>query len=173
MVTLPLDPPSMPEEQVLLLPSENSQPCNVKSQPSLNLSLKSEFEPMETASEENVEEANEIMMGSNALTPTAHRFFPADVPVQFSTWPSIGAPFEEVNEGERSHHQVLKPIPVIPKEHVNVDELVRMSHLSMGETQAFPTFLETVRRALKAVGMPCKCSGSDLNSGKDGAIQVV
>ena len=170
----------MPEEQVLLTPSENSQPSNAKSQPSLNLSLKSEFEPMETASEENVEEANETVMGSNGLTPMAPGFFPAYVPVQFSIWSSIGAPFEEVNGGETSHHQVLKPIPVIPKEPVNVDELVGMSHLSIGETQVPDR--EPSPLSLKLLGEPSRQSafhanapvgGSDLNSGKNSAIQAV
>ncbi|XP_061359144.1 transcription factor MYBS3 [Gastrolobium bilobum] len=174
------DPPSVPEEQVLLPPSENSQPCSGKSQPSLNLSLKSEFEPMETTSQENVEEPNETMTGSNRLTPMAPGFFPAYIPVPFSIWPSIADPFGEVNGGETSHHQVLKPIPVIPKEPVNVDELVGMSHLSIGETQVLDR--EPSPLSLKLLGEPSRQSafhanapvgGSDLNSGKNSAIQAV
>ncbi|PNY10873.1 transcription factor MYB 1R1-like protein [Trifolium pratense] len=173
----------MPEEQVLLPPSENSQPCNGKSQPSLNLSLKSEYEPMETTSEENAEEGNETTMGSKGSTPMTHGFFPSYVPVPFSIWPSIGAPFEEVNGGEtshHSHHQVLKPIPVIPKEPVNVDELVGMSHLSIGEAQVHDR--EPSPLSLKLLGEPSRQSafhanapvgGSDLNGGKNSAIQAV
>jgi hypothetical protein len=174
----------MPEEQVLLPPSENSQPCNGKSQPSLNLTLKSEYEPMETTSEENTEEGNETTMGSKGLTPMTHGFFPSYVPVPFSIWPSIGAPFEEVNGGEtshHSHHQVLKPIPVIPKEPVNVDELVGMSHLSIGEAQVHDR--EPSPLSLKLLGEPSRQSAfhtnapvggnSDLNSGKNSAIQAV
>lgn len=177
------DPPSVPEEQVLLPPSENKQPCNGKSQPSLNLSLKSEFEPMEMESttQENVEDPNETTMASNGLTPMAPGFFPAYVPVPFSVWPSIGAPYEEVNRGgEMSHHQVHKPIPVVPKEPVNVDELVGMSNLSIGEAHALDR--EPSPLSLKLLGEPSRQSafhanapvgGSDLNGGKNSAIQAV
>ncbi|TKY48214.1 Transcription factor MYB1R1 [Spatholobus suberectus] len=175
------DPPSVPEEQVLLPPSENSQPCNGKSQPSLNLSLKSEFEPMETTSQENVEKTNETMMGSNGLTPMAPPgFFPTYFPVPFPIWPSTAAPFEEVKGGQTSHHQVHRPIPMIPKEPVNVDELVGMSHLSIGETQVRDR--EPSPLSLKLLGEPSRqsafhanapVSGSDLNSGKNSAIQAV
>ncbi|KAK7271940.1 hypothetical protein RJT34_28223 [Clitoria ternatea] len=151
------DPPSVPEEQVLLPPSENSQPCNGKSQPSLNLSLKSDFEPMETTSEENVEETKETMMGPNGATPMAHPgFFQAYLPVPYSLWPSSVAPLEEDNGGETSHHQVHKPIPVIPKEPVNVEQLVGLSDLSLGEKEVIgrePSLL-----SLKLLGDPSKQS---------------
>lgn len=173
------DPPSVPEEQVLLPPSENSQSCNGKSQPSLSLSLKSEFEPMETTTQENVEETNETMMGSNGPTRMApHGFFPAYLPVPFPIWPSSVAPLEEVKGGEISHHQVHRPIPV--KEAVNVDELVGMSHLSIGERQVQDR--EPSPLSLKLIGEPSRQSafhanapvgGSDLNSGKNNAIQAV
>ncbi|KAG5115297.1 hypothetical protein JHK84_041410 [Glycine max] len=176
------DQPSVPEEQVLLPPPENSQPCNEKSQPSLNLSLKSEFEPMETTSQENVQQTNEPMMGSNRLTPMApHGCFPAYLPVPFPVWPSTWVhPFEEVKGGETCHHQIHKPIPVIPKEPVNVDELVGMSHLSIGEAQVRDR--EPSPLSIKLLGEPSRQSAfhanvpvgsSDLNNGKDNAIQAV
>ncbi|KAJ1388739.1 SANT/Myb domain [Sesbania bispinosa] len=96
------NPPSMPE--VLLPPSENSQPTNAESQPSLNLSLNASW----------------ILL--NLFTSP------------FSMWPSNAASCEGVNGAETSYHQVLKPIPVIPKEPVNVDEFVGISQLSIGET---------------------------------------
>lgn len=173
----------MPEEQELLPPSENSQPCNGKSQPSLNLSLKSEFDPMETTSQDNVEEPNETTMGSKGLTQMAPGFFPTYLPVPFSIWPSIGAPFEEVDGGETSHHhrhEILTPVPVIPKEPVNVDELVGMSHLSIVEAQVLHR--EPSPLSLKLMGEPSRQSafhanapvnGSDLKSGKNSAIQAV
>lgn len=173
------DPASVPEEQVLLPPSENSQPCNGKSQPSLNLSLKSEFEPMETTTEEHVEE-DPYETQENGLTPKTPGFFPAYVPVPFSIWPSIAAPCEEVNRGVTFHHEILKPIPVIPKEPVNVDELVGLSHLSIGETQVRDR--EPSPLSLKLLGEPSRqsafhanapVSSSDLNSGKNSAIQAV
>lgn len=174
----------MPEEQELLPPSENSQqPFNGKSQPSLNLSLKSEFDPMETTSQDNVEEPNDTTMGSKGLTQMATGFFPTYLPVPFSIWPSMGAPFEEVNGGETSphhRHQVLKPIPVIPREPVNVDELVGMSHLSIMEAQVLDR--EPSPLSLKLLGEPSRQSafhanapvnGSDLKSGENSAIQAI
>ena len=143
---------------MLLPPSQNSQPCNGKSQPSLNLSLKSEFEPMETTSQENAQQTNETMMGSIGLTPMApHGFFPAYLPVPFPMWPStVAPPFEEVKGGETSHHQIHKPIPVIPKEPVNVDELVGMSHLSIGEAQVRDR--EPSPLSIKLLGEPSRQS---------------
>nr|ABH02830.1 MYB transcription factor MYB62 [Glycine max] len=158
------DQPSVPEEQVLLPPSQNSQPCNGKSQPSLNLSLKSEFEPMETTSQENAQQTNETMMGSIGLTPMApHGFFPAYLPVPFPMWPStVAPPFEEVKGGETSHHQIHKPIPVIPKEPVNVDELVGMSHLSIGEAKVRDR--EPSPLSLKLLGEPSRQSAFHANA---------
>ncbi|XP_028756195.1 transcription factor MYBS3 [Neltuma alba] len=173
------DPPSVLEEQVLLPPSENSQPGSANLQPSLDLSLKSEFEPMETNHEENLEEPDETMVRSSGVTPVANGFMPSYVPVAFSLWPSNAAPLEEVKEAETAHHQVLKPIPVIPKEPVNVDELVGMSQLSLGETQNGGR--EPSPLSLKLLGEPSRQSafhanapvgGSDLNNGKNSAIQA-
>ncbi|KAF7814218.1 transcription factor MYBS3 [Senna tora] len=173
------DPPSVPEEQVLL-PPENSQP-DTKSQPSLDLSLKSEFEPMETNCQENVEEPNETMIRSSGMIPVAAGFMPTYVPIHFSIWPSnVAAPFEQVNGIETSHHQVLKPIPIVPKEPVNVDELVGMSQLSLGETQIRDR--EPSPLSLKLLGEPSRQSAfhanapvgsSDLNNGKNSPIQAV
>ncbi|KAI4329204.1 hypothetical protein L6164_021494 [Bauhinia variegata] len=80
------DPPSVPEEQALLPRSEKVQPSNAISQPSLNLSLKSEYDPMETTSQENVEKPNEAVMRSSGLTPMAPGFSPAYVPVPLTIW---------------------------------------------------------------------------------------
>ncbi|XP_054783478.1 transcription factor MYBS3 [Prosopis cineraria] len=170
------NPPSVPEEQVLLPPSENSQPGIANLQPSIDLNLKSEIEPMETNYEENAEEPNETMVVSSGLTPVASGFMPTYVPVAFSLWPSNAAPFE-VKEAETAHHQVLKPIPVVPKEPVNIDELVGMSQLSLGETQKRDR--EPSPLSLKLLGEPSRQSafhanagGSDLNNGKSSAIQA-
>ncbi|KAI4355586.1 hypothetical protein L6164_004344 [Bauhinia variegata] len=154
------DPPSVPEEQVLLPPSENAQPGNAISQPSLNLSLKSEFDPMEATCQENMEEPNEAIMKSSGLTPMAPGLFPTYLPVPFSIWPP--ARVEEFNGAEASHHQVVKPIPVVPKEPVNVDELVGMSQLSLGETLARDR--ESSPLSLKLIGEPSRQSAFHANT---------
>ncbi|KAJ7951712.1 MYB-like transcription factor family protein [Quillaja saponaria] len=175
------DPPPVPEEQVLLPPSQNSLPNNAISQPSLNLSLNSTFEPMDATTQETVKQSDETVMGSSGLTPVAPGFFPAYLPVPFPVWPSSSsAPFEEMKDAETSHHQVLKPIPIIPKEPVNVDELVGMSQLSIGETKK--GVREPSPLSLKLLGESSRQSafhantavgGSDLTKGKNSAIQAV
>ncbi|MED6138520.1 hypothetical protein PIB30_074901 [Stylosanthes scabra] len=180
---MPTDSPLVLEKQVVLLTSENSQPSNAKSQPSLDLSLKSEVDPMEIASEEHVEQNNVTAMESTGLKPKAPEYFPNYVPVQFSIWPSLAAPLQESNGVETSHHEVLKPIPVVPKNPVNVDALVGMSNLSIGNTQKILD-REPSPLSLKLLGEPSRQSAfhakahapvgrSDLSSGKNTPIQAV
>ncbi|KAE9600454.1 hypothetical protein Lal_00045641 [Lupinus albus] len=161
------DPPSVPEEQLLLTPYENSQPSHTKSHPSLDLSLKSEFEPMETTTtQENEEGPNETMTASNGKTPMSLAFFPAYVPVPFSIWPSITPPFDGLN-GKTYHHQVVKPIAV--KEPVNVDELVGMSHLSIGERERRVFDREPSPLSLRLSGEPSRQSAFHANAPVGGA----
>ncbi|PON88552.1 GAMYB transcription factor [Trema orientale] len=172
------DHPPVPEED--LLPSFNKmEPDNANSLPSLNLSLQSEFEPMEATHEAKTEEANEPMIGSNGFRPMVPGFFPAYMPVPFPLWPPSAAPLEE-RIAETPHHQVLKPIPIVAKEPVNVDELVGMSQLSLGEAER--GHREPSPLSLKLLGEPSRqsafhsnapVSGSDLSEGKTTAIQAV
>lgn len=172
-----MDSPAVPGEKVLQLSSENSQSGSAKSLPSfLNLSLKSEFEHVETTSQEIVGESKETMMRSSRSPPLAPGFFHPYVPCPFSLWPS--GPFEGFKGAETSHHQVLNPIQIISKEPVNLDELVRISHLSFGETQV----REPSPLSFKLLGEPSRQSafhanapvgGSDLSNGKNSIIQAV
>lgn len=82
-----------------------------------------------------------------------------------------------------SHHQVLKPIPLLPREPVNVDELVGMSQLSLIEKKGSSDPKEIPHLSLKLLGEPSRQSafhvnsgaegGSDLNTGKNSPIQAV
>ncbi|KAF5741651.1 myb transcription factor [Tripterygium wilfordii] len=192
------DPLSLAEDQAFL-PSTQGEDENLDALPSLNLSLNTEYEPMETTPSETIqEEHEESLMVSNQSTPTVPAtndnvpvvhgasefatfvpgFFPAYVPVTYPFWPLSVAPPED--GAVTSHHQVLKPIPMLPKEPVNVDELVGMSQLSLGETgrgQREPSPL-----SLKLIGEPSRqsafhanapASRSDLNKGDNGAIQAI
>lgn len=174
------DTPPVPEED--LLPSFHERESdNAKSLPSLNLSLQPECEPMEATQDATVGEANEPMnmIQSNGFPPMVHGFFPAYVPVPFPLWPpSAAAPLEE-KSAERPHHQVLKPIPIVAN-HINVDELVGMSQLSLGEGEI--GHREPSSLSLKWLGEPSRqsafqtnaqVSGSDLSEGKNSAIQAV
>ena len=170
------DTPPVPEEQVLLPSSYVEQADNSNSIPSLNLSLNSEFEHGEAATQET----EETMMESSGFTPMVHGFFPPYVPVPYPFWPPNPAPPDEEKSIEASQHQVLKPIPLLPKEPVNVDELVGMSQLSIGETEN--GHREPSPLSLKLLGEPSRQSafhanapvgGTDLSKGKTGVIQAV
>lgn len=135
---------------------------------------------METTHEAEVEEANESTLGSNGFPPMVPGFFPAYVPVPFPLWPPSAAPLKEEKVAEIPHHQVLKPIPVVAKEPVNVDELVGMSQLSLGD--ATRGHIEPSPLSLKLLGEPSRqsafhsnaaVSGSDLSESKTSAIQAL
>ncbi|KAG6669260.1 transcription factor MYBS3-like isoform X3 [Carya illinoinensis] len=166
--------PPVPEEQVLLPSAQTRETDTAMSLPSLNLTLNSEFEPMEATPEEKVQEHDESVEGSSGLAPMIPGFFPAYLPLHFPIWPPNTAPVQEEKGGETSHHQVLKPIPILPKEPVNVDELVGMSQLSLAEAER--SHREPSPLSLKLIGGPSRQSafhanapvnGSDLNKGRE------
>ncbi|XVF86701.1 hypothetical protein PTKIN_Ptkin18bG0063100 [Pterospermum kingtungense] len=170
------DTPTVPEEQVLLPPSQADEADNANSIPSLNLSLNSEFEHGEAP----VQETEETMMKSSGFTPMVHGFFPPYIPVPYPFWLPNPAPLDEEKGIEASQHRVLKPIPVLPKEPVNVDELVGMSQLTIRETEN--GHREPSPLSLKLLGEPSRQSafhanapvgGTDLSKGKTDAIQAV
>ncbi|THG05891.1 hypothetical protein TEA_023516 [Camellia sinensis var. sinensis] len=131
-----IDPPTLPEEQFALPPSEAVETDTSYSLLSLKLSLKPEFEPMEATSEDKFEEAEEgtMPLGENQTTVVPTSSFPVYLPVPFPHWLSSTGPPEEERAVDTSNHQVIRPIPILPKEPVNVDELVGMSQLSLGES---------------------------------------
>ena len=193
------DPQPVPEEQELLSSSRAGDTGNADSLPSLNLSLKPEFEPMDIASQELVKEPDKTVMGLSEIKPIVPSsnesstvvsgsseftavpgFFPAYMPVPYPYWPPNTTSFEEGTVAAASHHEVLKPVPIIPKEPFVVDELVGMSHLHLGETDRHHR--EPSPLSLKLIGEPSRQSafhasapagGSDLSNGKASSIQAV
>lgn len=133
------EPHSVPEEHEL--PSCQGENDKADVLPSLKLSLKPEYEPMETQSEkpDNIVSASNDLKETgpelNELKPFVPAFYPAYMPIPYPFWAPKTASFEEVKAPETSSHKVLKPIPMLPKEPLNVEELVRMSRLSIGETE--------------------------------------
>ncbi|KGN45584.1 transcription factor MYBS3 [Cucumis sativus] len=126
------DPLPVPEDEILHA-SQTKETENSNSQPSLNLSLNSEFHMMETTVEENGKELHVPKMEVAGFPPVIPGFIPAYMPVPFPIWAPSSFPMEEENVVETCHHEVLKPIPVVPTEPVNVDELVGMSQLTLRE----------------------------------------
>lgn len=147
----------MHEEQFMLPPpSESVNIDKTNPQPSLSLSLKPDYESMETTSE-TFEETKETTASSSETPLLIPSFFPAYLPVPYQLWPSnVGCPLEEDKRAEKSHHQVLKPTPIFRKEPVNVDELVGMSQLSLGETET--GHMEPPQLSLNLLGEPSRQS---------------
>lgn len=179
------EPQTVPEEQEL--PScQLGEADNADTLPSLNLSLRPEYEPMETASEELAKESDETTVSSefkqtvprsseftpiapqlNEFTLYVPRFYPTYMPIPYPCWPPNSAPLEEVGSVETSNHEVLKPVPIFPKEPVNVDELVGMSHLSIGETER--GHREPSPLSLKLIGEPARQSAFHANAPVSGS----
>lgn len=142
----------------MLLPSPLAREAD---RPTLNLSLVTEIEPMET--KEIVEEPEETVIGSDGVGSTVPSFLPAYIPAPYLFWPPNAAFLEEDKEADRMHpHEILKPIPMLPKEPVNVDELVGMCQLSIGETGR--GLREPSPLSLKLLGEPSRQSAFHVNA---------
>lgn len=175
------DTPLVPEEQIMLPSPLARESDNTSSQPSLNLSLSTEFEPMEAVCKETEKDSEEPVIDLNEFTPMVSSFFPAYMPVPYTYWPHNAATGEEDKDaGTSGNHPILKPIPILPKEPVNVDQLVGMSQLSIGETER--GLREPSPLSLKLLGEPSRQSAfhanapvsrSDLSKGKTTPIQAV
>ncbi|KAL3528690.1 hypothetical protein ACH5RR_008012 [Cinchona calisaya] len=153
---------------------------NEKSFPSLDLSLKSDFEPMQATPSEAVEETKEKITSPPEIPSAFHSFLPAFIPIPYPLWPSNIAPQEETREAVTSHFKILKPIPVLPKEPVNVDELVGMTQLNLGDTTS--GFAESSRLSLDLTGEPSRQSafhastpvkGSGMTKDENSSFQAV
>lgn len=156
------DTPPVVEEQ-FVLPPLAIETDKKNSLPSLGLSLKTDSESLEDAQmedprEEMVEDYKESAtpLAQAEIQQVIPSFYPAYVPVTFQLWPSSASILEEGKGTETSHHEVLKPIAVLRKEPVNVDELVGMSLLSIGETDT--SRMEPSALSLKLLGEPSRQS---------------
>ncbi|XP_058115242.1 transcription factor MYBS3-like [Magnolia sinica] len=127
-----MDPLPVLEEQFLACSSPAGETDDINPLPSLNLSLDQECEPMESTSNNASMDPEEPAPCSN-FPPLVPALFPTYLTGPFPFWPPNLGPIGE-ERGEM--HEVLKPIPVLPKNPVHVDELVGMSKLSLGEAAA-------------------------------------
>lgn len=147
--------------------------------PSLDLLLASESKPMVTSSHETSKDVAKTAMAPIVFPSTIPEHFPTYYKqVPLSIWPSNKTSVEN-KTAEICHHQVLKPIPLLPKEPVNVDELVGMSQLSLLETKNGSRDCPTL--SLKLLGEPSRQSAfhanpvasPDLSKNKNNPIQAV
>nr|GMC74856.1 transcription factor MYB1R1 [Ipomoea batatas] len=139
--------------------------------PSLELSLKPEFESMEATPSEPVENTEENVTPSLEAPPVFPTFIPTYIPIPFPLWPSNAVPLDEDTGADTSHHQILKPIPVVPKEPVNVDELVGMSQLSLGESISCQ--IEPSPLSLKLTGEPSRQSAFHASTPLHSSSEIV
>nr|GMD00545.1 transcription factor MYB1R1 [Ipomoea batatas] len=131
-----IDPQPMPEEQFMLPPQAAVETDSADSLPSLDLSLKPDVDSMDATPTELVQDTREDFTVTTEIPLVYPQFIPAYIPIPFPIWPSNTVALDQDRGAETSRHQILKPIPVVPKEPVNVDELVGMSQLSLGETRS-------------------------------------
>nr|GMC70928.1 transcription factor MYB1R1 [Ipomoea batatas] len=173
-----------PEEQFMLPPraletdeaeaeaeTEAVETDHSHSLPSLELSLKPEFESMEATPSEPVENTEENVTPSLEAPPVFPTFIPTYIPIPFPLWPSNAVPLDEDTGADTSHHQILKPIPVVPKEPVNVDELVGMSQLSLGESISCQ--IEPSPLSLKLTGEPSRQSAFHASTPLHSSSEIV
>lgn len=140
------------KEQISVPHLQTVQDDDEKLLPSLNLSLKSDFEPMETMHSESVEEVKESFIASPEIPSIYPAYYQAFIPVPIPLWPSNMVLQGEDRVTKASEHQILKPTPVLPKEPVNVDELVGLSHLSLGDAAGRQVVSSSL--SLKLTGEP-------------------
>ena len=177
-----MDPPSVPEESeepeelFMLHSSQADETEHENPSTSLHLSLDPEPEPMETTSVETPPAETVTHINFPPIIPA---FFPAYLPVPFPFWPL--SPTEEHKEQEISHHQVLRPTPIHSKNPVNVDELVDMSTLTLGEAGNSGR-IEPSPLSVSLIGAPSRqsafhpnppVSGSNLSKSSTNAIHAV
>lgn len=173
------DTPTVPEEQVLFPSPEMLGMDNANPVPSLNLSLNSECDATESPMQETIKETEENETETSKFTAMFPGYFPAYIPVPYPYWPQMPVPIVQENGPETSHHQVLKPVAMVPKEPVNVDQLVGMSQLSIVDTGS--GHREPSPLSLKLIGEPSRQSAfhasapvgaPDLSNGKVNAVQA-
>ncbi|KAK9054729.1 hypothetical protein SSX86_025808 [Deinandra increscens subsp. villosa] len=155
-----------PEDHFMLPPPVAVKDHSDNSNCSLKLSLKPDSDQSMEASpsviiEESIKE--ETSKTVNKLPPIIPTFYPAYIPVPFPVWPSLMAQFDEPTNidnstgPDASHHRVLKPIPVLSKEPMNLDELVGMSkQLSLKDHE--PHHIEPSPLSLKLLAEPSRQS---------------
>ncbi|KAJ4957887.1 hypothetical protein NE237_024998 [Protea cynaroides] len=155
MPDMSMESTTMTEEHILRPTSPAGETENVEPQLPLDLSLNHECEPMAVTSNETHTEAEETVTSTN-FPPMMPGFFPTYLPVPFPFWPPSTTPAGEEKQGKISQHQVLKPTPIHSKDPVNVDQLVSMSMLSLGE--AAKGRLEPSPLSQKLAGAPSRQS---------------
>ncbi|XP_075508755.1 transcription factor MYBS3-like [Primulina tabacum] len=122
-----VDTPMVPRDFISVnLPQAETQSSSLTLRPVVD----EECESMESANSNDVEAVLPIPQGSQYAYPLLYPAYVAPFfPMHFPFWPGYNA--EPVKE---EAHEVVKPTPVHSKSPINVDELVGMSKLTLGES---------------------------------------
>lgn len=126
--------PALDERVIPRSPSESEKTNQL---PSLQLGQDQETEPMDTSSSPPQELKECCIPYGNIplpppLLPSGPMFYPALVPMPYPFWPLAPTPLPP-KECVAETHEVIKPTPVLAVEPRNVDEVIGMSKLSIGE----------------------------------------
>lgn len=166
------DQPS-PQEETCLPPLVRAND-DTNSTTSTSIGLDLERTPMETSHPEMFEGCSDAAMESTGQVPLVPCYIPYYLPVSFPMWPSNVAPPEDGPVAETSHNHVLKPIPVIPKEPINIDQIVGISQLSLAGDEPSPLSLKFIGGTSRqsAFSKAPSVNESDLDNCKDRANQA-
>ncbi|XP_065035047.1 transcription factor MYBS3-like isoform X1 [Musa acuminata AAA Group] len=126
---MPIDHGPPHEEQ--LLPNSPIEVETTNKLPALHLGLQGP-KPIEPSTTEHVVEPRESIPHENHPVMMLPMFYPTFIPVPVPFLPSdLAATAKDDTMGEA--HEVVKPTPVVRKEPVNMDEVISMSKLRIGE----------------------------------------
>ncbi|KAK3157140.1 hypothetical protein QOZ80_2AG0116710 [Eleusine coracana subsp. coracana] len=126
----------VPDESMDLppLPGNQESDAQVLNQPPLPPPREEEVESMESDTSVVAESSAASTVMPENLQPS----YPVILPAYFSPFLQFSVPFwpdqKDGDELPQETHEIVKPIPVHSKEPINVDELVGMSKLSIGES---------------------------------------
>lgn len=165
-----------------MLPAQVTETDKMNREPSLKLSLKTDYEPMEDTPNDMAEDFKESVAATEGkIPPIIPSFVPAYLPVTFPLWSSNAVPVLEHGKGtETSRHEILKPVAMLCKEPVKVDEPVGLSRLSIGDTDA--SRIEASSLSVKLLGASSRqsafhlstpVSSSDVDKGSSSVSQAV
>ncbi|CAA7402814.1 unnamed protein product [Spirodela intermedia] len=155
---LHIDQAPLPEEHAQCFTT--GKPENPNAAPMQHLSPEQDTAQPELASCNPPEEVRGDVQRSN-LPPMIPGFFPAYVPIPLSLWPSSAVAAEK-EQVMWEAHEILKPTPFLPKDPANVDQLVRMSDLSLGDASAGRT--EPSALSLELLGSSPRQSAFHVNA---------
>lgn len=126
----------VPDESMDLppLPGSQESEAQVLNRPPLPPPREEEVESMES----DTSTIAESSLASAIMPENSQSSYPVIVPAYFSPFLQFSVPFwQNQKDGDdlgQETHEIVKPVPVHSKSPINVDELVGMSKLSIGES---------------------------------------